>query len=82
MNRLETFSCGTFLAVAGLALASGCGGNDTTIIAFESKLSVSDDAIDLGEVIIGESTPVRPTSTSSRSKSKMAAATTLWRWAS
>lgn len=55
MNRLETFSCGTFLAVVGLALASGCGGNDTTIIAFESKLSVSDDAIDLGEVIIGDS---------------------------
>lgn len=55
MNRLEHLSRVTFLAVAGLTLASGCGGNDTTIIAFESKLSLSDDSIDLGEVIIGES---------------------------
>ena len=55
MNRLETLSRGTFLAVAGLATLGACGGNDTTNIAFESNLSVSDDSIDLGEVIIGES---------------------------
>lgn len=55
MNRLNTLSRGTFLAVAGLATLGACGGNDTTIIAFESNLSVSDDSIDLGEVVIGES---------------------------
>ncbi len=43
------------LALGGLLLAAGCGGSDTNIFSLEPKLDVSDDIIDLGEVIIGES---------------------------